>query len=197
VVTAGEEDPLGTVEAWFAEARATGAGLPEAAALATAGAEGAPSVRMVLVKELGTDGFVFFSNYGSRKGRELDENPRAALLLYWHDLGRQVRVEGPVEHLPRADSEAYFASRPLGSRLSAWISRQSEPVGSRAELEAAVEDARSSFPDGDVPLPDDWGGYRLRAERIELWQHREDRLHDRLLYVAEPTGGWTVTRLQP
>jgi pyridoxamine 5'-phosphate oxidase len=196
-VAAGEEDPLGTVEAWFAEARATGAGLPEAAALATASADGAPSVRMVLVKELGRDGFVFFSNYGSRKGRELAENPRAALLLYWHELGRQVRLEGPVERLPGADSEAYFASRPLGSRLAAWISRQSAPLGSRADLEAAFEEARSTFPDGDVPLPEDWGGYRLRPERIELWQHHDDRLHDRVLYVAEPNGGWTVTRLQP
>jgi pyridoxamine 5'-phosphate oxidase len=190
-------DPLRALAGWRDEAQAAGIGLPEATALATASADGAPSVRMVLLKDFGPDGFVFYSNYDSRKGRDLAENPRAALLVYWHALGRQVRVEGRVERLSRADSEAYFASRPLGSRLSAWASRQSEPVAGRAELERAVEEARLRFADGDVPLADDWGGYRLRAERIELWQHREDRLHDRLLYVAAPGGGWTITRLQP
>ena len=190
-------DPLATVAAWFEEARAADVELPEAAALATATADGAPSVRMVLVKELGADGLVFYSNYGSRKGRELAENPRGALLLYWHASGRQVRVEGPVERLDRADSEAYWASRPLGSRLSAWVSRQSEPLVSRAALEAGVEDARRRFRNDAVPLPDDWGGYRLRPQRVELWQHRDDRLHDRSLFVAEADGGWTFTRLQP
>jgi pyridoxamine 5'-phosphate oxidase len=189
-------DPVGQFAAWFDEARAAGIGLPEAAALATASADGAPSVRMVLLKDFRPDGFVFYSNYGSRKGGELAENPLAALLVYWHELGRQVRVEGPVERLPREESEAYFASRPHGSRLSAWASRQSAPLGSRAELEAAVEDARRRFGD-DVPLPEDWGGYRLRPERIELWQHREDRLHDRLLYVSDAGGKWSVKRLQP
>ena len=192
-----DPDPLRRFAAWFEEARGAGIELPEAMALATASADGSPSVRMVLLKDFGPHGFVFYSNYGSRKGRELAENPRAALLLYWHALGRQVRVEGPVERLPREESEAYFSSRPLGSRLSAWSSRQSEPVGSRAELEAAVEEARRRFEGEGVPLPGDWGGYRLRPERIELWQHRDDRLHDRLLYVAEPGGGWAVSRLQP
>jgi pyridoxamine 5'-phosphate oxidase len=192
-----DADPLRLLAAWFDDAQSAGIGLPEATALATASADGAPSVRMVLLKDFGRDGFVFYSNYDSRKGRELAENPRAALLVYWHSLGRQVRVEGRVERVPRADSEAYFASRPLGSRLSAWASRQSEPVAGRAELQRAVEEGRLRFGDGDVPLPEDWGGYRLRPERIELWQHREDRLHDRLLYVAAPEGGWTITRLQP
>jgi pyridoxamine 5'-phosphate oxidase len=195
--TSADADPIRRLRAWFEEARRSGVELAEATALATASADGAPSVRMVLLKELGPDGFVFYSNYGSRKGRELAENPRAALLVYWHAHGRQVRVEGPVERLPRSESEEYFASRPLGSRLSAWASRQSEPVGSRAELEQAVEAGRARFAAGDVPLPDDWGGYRLRPNRIELWQHRDDRLHDRLLYVAEPAGGWTMSRLQP
>jgi pyridoxamine 5'-phosphate oxidase len=187
---------LRQLAAWFDEARAAAIGLPEAAALATASADGAPSVRMVLLKDYGPAGLVFYSNYGSRKGGELAENPRAALLVYWHELGRQVRAEGPVERLPREASEAYFASRPHGSRLSAWASRQSRPVASRAELEAAVDEARRRFGD-DVPLPDDWGGYRLRPERIELWQHREDRLHDRLLYVSESDGRWSVCFLQP
>jgi pyridoxamine 5'-phosphate oxidase len=191
-----DPDPLRQIRAWFDEAQRAGVGLPEATALATATADGSPSVRMVLLKDFGPGGFVFYSNYGSRKGRELAENPRAALLVYWHTLGRQVRVEGTVERLPREESAAYFASRPLGSRLSAWVSRQSEPVGSRAELEAAVEEARERFAGGDVPLPDDWGGYRLRPERIELWQHRDDRLHDRVLYRLED-GEWAPARLQP
>jgi pyridoxamine 5'-phosphate oxidase len=152
---------------------------------------------MVLLKEFGPDGFVFYSNYGSRKGRELAENPRAALLAYWHALGRQARVEGPVERLSREESEAYFASRPLGSRLSAWASRQSEPVESRGELEAAVEEARRRFADGDVPRPDDWGGYRLRPERMELWQHRDDRLHERVLHERGSGGEWSARVLQP
>ena len=195
--SSADPDPLRQFAVWFEEARAAGVEVPEATALATASADGAPSLRMVLLKDFGPEGFVFYSNRGSRKGRELGVNPRAALLLYWHALGRQVRVEGPVEPLGRAGSEAYFASRPLASRLSAWASRQSEPIASRAELEAAVEEARRRFDTDDVPLPDDWGGYRLRPERIELWQHREDRLHDRLLYVAAADGGWTLTRLQP
>jgi pyridoxamine 5'-phosphate oxidase len=195
--SSADADPLRQLAAWFEEAHAAGIELPEAAALATASANGAPSLRMVLLKGFGRDGFVFYSNHASRKGRELEENPRAALLLYWYALGRQVRVEGPVERLGHAESETYFATRPLASRLSAWASRQSEPVASRAELEAAVEDARRRFGAEDVPLPDDWGGYRLRPERIELWQHREDRLHDRLLYVAERDDGWTRSRLQP
>jgi pyridoxamine 5'-phosphate oxidase len=190
-------DPVRQLAAWFEEARAAGIELPEAAALATASAEGAPSVRMVLLKEVGPDGLVFYSGYESRKARDLDANPRAAVAVYWHALGRQARAEGRVERIPRADSEAYFATRPYRSRLSAWASRQSEPVGSRAELEAAAAEAARRFGDGEVPLPEHWGGFRLRPERLELWQHRADRLHDRLLYSAEPGGGWTLTRLQP
>jgi pyridoxamine 5'-phosphate oxidase len=192
-----DPDPLRQFAVWFEEARAAGIEVPEATALATASADGAPSLRMVLLKGFGPDGFVFHSNHGSRKGRELEENPYAALLLYWHALGRQVRVEGPVERLAHEESAAYFATRPLASRLSAWASRQSEPIGSRAELEAAVEEARRRFGTEEVPLPDDWGGYRLRPRRIELWQHREDRLHDRVLYLPQGDGGWSLTRLQP
>jgi pyridoxamine 5'-phosphate oxidase len=192
-----DRDPFRQLAAWFEEARAAGVELPEAAALATASAEGAPSVRMVLLKEVGADGLVFFSGYESRKARDLDANPRAAVAVYWHALGRQARAEGHVERISRAESEAYFGTRPRASRLSAWASRQSEPIGSRAELEAAAAEAAGRFEDGDVPLPPHWGGFRLRPDRVELWQHREDRLHDRLLYEPAPGGGWTLTRLQP
>jgi pyridoxamine 5'-phosphate oxidase len=192
-----DRDPFRQLAAWFEEARAAGVELPEAAALATASADGAPSVRMVLLKEVGPDVLVFYSGYESRKARDLDGNPRAAVAVYWHALGRQARAEGAVERLPRGASEAYFATRPRASRLSAWASRQSEPIASRAELEAAAAEAARRFEGGDVPLPPHWGGFRLRPERVELWQHREDRLHDRLLYEQAPGGGWTLTRLQP
>jgi pyridoxamine 5'-phosphate oxidase len=192
-----DRDPFRQLAAWFEEARAAGVELPETAALATASADGAPSVRMVLLKEVGPDGLVFYSGYESRKARDLDENPRAAVAVYWHALGRQARAEGRVERIPRAESEAYFATRPRASRLSAWASRQSEPIGGRAELEAAAAEAERRFGDGDVPLPPHWGGFRLRPERVELWEHREDRLHDRLLYERSAGGGWTLTRLQP
>ena len=190
-------DPFRQLAAWFEEARAAGVELPEAAALATASADGAPSARMVLLKDVGPDGLVFYSGYESRKARDLEANPRAAVAVYWHALGRQARAEGRVERLSRAESEGYFATRPRASRLSAWASQQSEPVGSRAELEAAAAEAARRFGDGDVPLPPHWGGFRLRPERVELWEHRADRLHDRLLYERSAAGGWTLTRLQP
>jgi pyridoxamine 5'-phosphate oxidase len=192
-----DRDPFRQLAAWFEEARAAGVELPEAAALATASADGAPSVRMVLLKEVGPDGLVFYSGYESRKARDLGANPRAAVAVYWHALGRQARAEGRVDRIPQAESEAYFATRPRASRLSAWASRQSEPIGGRAELEAAAAEAERRFGDGDVPLPPHWGGFRLRPERVELWEHREDRLHDRLLYERSAGGGWTLTRLQP
>jgi pyridoxamine 5'-phosphate oxidase len=192
-----DRDPFRQLAAWFEEARAAGIELPEAAALATASVDGTPSVRMVLLKEVGSEGLVFYSGYESRKAHELDANPRAAVAVYWHALGRQARVEGRVERIPRAESEAYFAARPRGSRLSAWASRQSEPVGSRAELESAAAEAARRFEGGDVPLPPHWGGFRLRPERVELWEHRADRLHDRLLYERSVGERWTLTRLQP
>jgi pyridoxamine 5'-phosphate oxidase len=151
---------------------------------------------MVLVKEVDERGFVFFTGTASRKGRELTENPRAALLFYWDALGRQVRVEGAVEPVAREDAAAYFATRPLGARLGAWASPQSEVVGSRRELDALVAEAARRFRDADVPLPDAWGGYRLTPESYEFWQHREDRLHDRLHYRRDD-GGWRLQRLAP
>jgi pyridoxamine 5'-phosphate oxidase len=185
-------DPLRQFGAWYDEAAESGSRVPEAVALATATPEGAPSARMVLLKEFGERGFVFYSNYESRKGRELEANPRAALLFYWDPLRRQVRIEGEVERLGREESDAYFQTRPLGARLSAWASRQSEVVGSRKELEKAVDVLRGR----KLETPSHWGGYLLRPDLFEFWQHREDRLHDRLRYRREGDA-WVRERLAP
>jgi pyridoxamine 5'-phosphate oxidase len=164
--------------------------------LATAAGDGRPSARAVLLKGVDERGFVFFTNYESRKGRELVENPRAALVFLWDALGRQVRVEGAVERTARAESEAYFSTRPLGSRLGAWASRQSEPLAGREELERRVEELAARHGAGEVPLPPSWGGLRLAPDAIEFWQHRDDRLHDRFLYRREG-GAWRILRLSP
>jgi pyridoxamine 5'-phosphate oxidase len=171
--------------------------MPETAVLATATAAGAPSARAVLVKAAGEDGFVFFTNYESRKGGELAENPRAALVFLWQPLGRQVRIEGAVARASEEESAAYFATRPPGSRIGAWASPQSFVLGSREELETRVADAEERFGDGDVPLPPHWGGFRLTPDAVEFWQHRDNRLHDRLRYRRGPDGGWVVERLAP
>lgn len=184
-------DPLAQFEAWFAEAP----GVREAMALATADSSSAPSVRMVLLKGFDGRGFVFHSNYASRKGRELADNPQAALLLYWREVGRQVRIEGSVERTSREDSEAYFRTRPPGARLSAWASPQSRPVADRAELEARVEEARARFGD-DPPLPDEWGGFRVVPSAYEFWVHDDDRLHDRFRYERDGDA-WRIQRLGP
>jgi pyridoxamine 5'-phosphate oxidase len=191
-----DPDPLRQFGAWFDEARAAGIELTEASALATATRDGRPSVRMVLMKGFDEGGFVFYSGYESRKGRELAANPYAALCFYWHLLGRQVRIEGAVERVAEEESAAYFESRPLGSRLSATVSRQSEVVGSREELESAVEQLRARHGDEAIPLPSDWGGFRLAANLYEFWQHRDDRLHDRFRY-RPVEGGWLIERLAP
>ena len=189
------DDPLAQFRAWFAEAREAGA-TAEAAALATAAPDARPSVRMVLVKSADERGLGFHTGYGSRKAAELDANPFAALLFYWEPSGRQVRVEGRVERTTRADSDEYFRTRPRGSRLAAWASRQSSELGGRAELEQAYAQAERRFGDGDVPLPDGWGGYRLVPDSWEFWQRGEDRLHDRFRYTREGDG-WRRTRLAP
>jgi pyridoxamine 5'-phosphate oxidase len=186
-----EADPVAQLRSWLADARAAGIELPEAMALATATRDGAPSARMVLLKDVGENGLSFFTNYASRKGSELAENPRAALVLYWRVLGRQVRVEGSVERLPAAESDEYFDSRPPGSRRSAAVSPQSEVVGSREELERAA----AALGD-DVSRPESWGGYLLVPSLWEFWQHRVDRLHDRFRYRPDD-GGWIVERLAP
>ncbi len=189
------DDPIALFRTWFADASRAGLLLPEAMTLATATPDGAPSARMVLLKSYGEDGFVFYTNYGSRKAAELDANPRAALLLHWAVLQRQVRIEGTTARVSAEESDAYFRTRPRGSRIGAWASDQSATLDSRATLEARVRDVEARY-DDDIPLPPFWGGYRLLVERIEFWQGRANRLHDRLLYHrAQP--GWRVERLYP
>jgi pyridoxamine 5'-phosphate oxidase len=192
-----DPDPIVQFAAWFEDARAAGVRLPEAMVLATARADGAPSARFVLLNRFDGRGFVFFGNYESRKGRELAENPRGALVFHWDPLGRQVRIEGPVERISAEESDSYFATRPRGARLSASAARQSEVVESREALEARVAELSAEFPNDAVPRPPHWGGYRLTAEAIELWQHREDRLHDRLRYRRSGDGAWLIERLAP
>ena len=189
-------DPMALFRRWYRDAERQGALQPDATALATADARGAPSARMVLFKGLDQERFVFYSNYESRKGRDLAANDRAALVFYWSLTRHQVRVSGRVSRLPRAASIAYFHSRPRGAQLSALASRQSRVIGSRAELEKAVADLDRMHPK-TVPLPPDWGGYALRPEWIEFWENRADRLHDRLRYVRRRQGGWRLDRLAP
>ena len=185
-------DPLATFREWFEEARAAGVEVPEAMTLATADAEGRPSARMVLLKSADERGFTFFTGYESRKGRELAGNPRAALVFYWRELGRQVRVEGSVSRLPAEESDTYWATRPLRSRAAAAASRQSEPIASRAELEAEFERQLAAEP----ARPERWGGYLLEPDAIELWTHRDDRLHERLRYTRA-RDGWREELLAP
>ncbi len=190
------KDAITQFEEWFEQARTAGLPEPNAMTLATATSNGEPSARVVLLKGLEGNSFVFYSNYESQKGRELDENQRAALVFYWPELERQVRISGTVSRVSREESEAYFRSRPEGHRLGAWASEQSAVVGGRATLEAALEQARVRFAGGEIPLPPSWGGYRLKAQAIEFWQGRPDRLHDRIRYRASG-GVWLIERLSP
>jgi len=187
-------DPIEQFSRWFDEARAAGVRDVNAMSLATASPDARPSTRIVLLKEFDASGFVFYTNYESRKGRELRDNPLACALFFWVELERQVRIEGSVARVPEEESDRYFSQRPLEARLGAWASPQSEPIGGRAELEARMDQARARFP--DPPRPPNWGGYRIAPARIEFWQGRASRLHDRLLYVREP-GGWRRSRLAP
>ncbi|TML51518.1 MAG: pyridoxamine 5'-phosphate oxidase [Actinobacteria bacterium] len=190
------ENPVARFQEWFREAEQAGVEVPEAMALATADADGAPSARMVLLKGADEDGFVFYSGYVSRKAGELDQNPRAALVFYWRPLGKQVRVEGTVDRVSEAESAEYFATRPRGSQLAAWASQQSSPLASRQELERRYAELEREYEGREVPLPPHWGGYRLRPETIEFWEHRENRLHDRIRYTRAREG-WKVERLAP
>ena len=188
-------DPIRQFERWFEEALRAKLPLPNAMTLATSTASGAPSARAVLLKGVDRGGFVFYTNFGSRKARELDAGAGACLVFLWSALERQVRIEGTAERVADADADAYFASRPLGARHSAWASPQSDRVASRAVLEKSMQEARSRHGERP-PRPPNWGGYRVLPRQIEFWQGRADRLHDRLLYVRN-SGGWGIERLAP
>jgi pyridoxamine 5'-phosphate oxidase len=192
-----DPDPLAEFLAWYRQAESAGLRLPEAMTLATATPDGQPSARIVLLRGCDAAGFVFYTNYKSRKARELLANPRAALVFHWPKLDRQVRVEGRVERVSAALSDAYFQSRPRENQLGAWVSEQSEAIASREVLERKLEEVRARFAGTEVPRPPGWGGYRVVPEVIEFWQAREGRLHDRLQYRRSPQGGWLLERLAP
>ena len=192
-----ESDPIVQFEKWFRAAWDENYPMPHAMSLATASAEGLPTVRTVLLKGYDPHGFVFFTNYGSRKAKQISNNPQAALLFPWVRLGRQVTVAGRVEKISKSESVQYFLSRPRGSQLSAWASAQSTVISSRAILESAFATVKRRFADGEVPLPDFWGGYRVDPDSIEFWQNRKDRLHDRFLYNRGENGAWRIDRLTP
>jgi pyridoxamine 5'-phosphate oxidase len=193
-----DPNPIRQFDLWFREANASGMSEQDATSmtLATADKDGQPCARIVLLKSFDETGFVFFTNYNSRKGSELADNARACLLFYWAPLWRQVRIEGAVEKVSKAESEEYFDSRPLGSKIGAWASNQSERVTSRNELDERFEEFSLKFSD-DVPRPPHWGGYRVNPEVIEFWQGRENRLHDRLVYKRQSDGSWRIERLAP
>jgi pyridoxamine 5'-phosphate oxidase len=191
-----DTDPIRQFERWFADAAAARVAEPNAMTLSTATRDGVPSARIVLLKGVDANGFAFYTDYRSRKGAELAENPLAALTFLWKEIERQVRITGSVSRVSTEESEAYFRTRPPGSRLGAWASHQSAVLASREELEARVRDVAVRFPDGDVPLPPHWGGFRIAPDEIEFWQGRPSRLHDRLLY-RRGERDWEICRLSP
>jgi len=193
-----DPNPINQFAKWFQELPAAGVNEQDSISmtLATSTKEGWPSARIVLMKSFDDQGFVFYTNYNSRKGVELSDNPRACLLFYWPQLWRQVRIEGRVERVSADESDQYFHSRPLGSKTGAWASDQSQPIETREELEKRFEEFDLKFAD-NVPRPPHWGGYRVKPEAIEFWQGRENRLHDRLRYTKQPDGNWLVERLAP
>ena len=190
------EDPFAAFELWYGEAEKV-MREPEAICIATADAGGQPRARMVLLRVRDEHGFCFFTNYTSRKGHDLEENPKATILWYAEPLGRQVRIEGVVEQLSEADSDAYFDSRPRGHQLGAHVSEQSALIGSRDELEARIGEVERRFEGIEVTRPPHWGGYRLVPSYFEFWQHRTDRLHDRVIFEPTASGGWSKVRIQP
>jgi pyridoxamine 5'-phosphate oxidase len=189
-------DPIQFFDTWLKEAENTGVVLPESMSVSTCTTEGRPSSRMVLLKEVDQDGFVFFTNYGSRKAGELEQNPFAALLFHWNILQRQVRIEGRIERVSHEESEAYFHSRGRGSQIGAWASKQSQTLDERQSLVDSVKFYEEKFAGKAVPLPAFWGGYRVIPEKIEFWQGKADRLHDRFVYTKQGSE-WTITRLNP
>lgn len=192
-----DPDPIKQFANWFTAAIEAGIRDVNAMSLATATADAKPSVRIVLLKGFDHDGFVFFTNYASEKGKQLDANPNAALGFYWIEIDRQIRISGTVETTPRDESERYFHSRPLGSQLGAWASRQSDVIDGRRVLDARMAKITERYRDKPVPLPPHWGGYRLKPDVIEFWQGRPNRLHDRFRYARQPNGSWRIERLAP
>jgi pyridoxamine 5'-phosphate oxidase len=192
-----DPDPIEQFRRWYDDAGSRGVLAPDAMIVASATPDGRPSARAVLLRGLDERGFAFYTNFESRKGRELDANPHAAILFHWPEVHRQVRATGPVERVSQAESEAYWNNRPRASRISAWASAQSETIASREQLEARAAEAEARFGDGEVPLPPFWGGYRLAPHELELWEHRDDRLHDRLRYTRTDDDDWVIDRLQP
>ena len=192
-------DPVAQFHAWFEEAQSAELPEPNAMILGTAGADGRPTTRTVLLKAADARGFSFFTNYESRKGKQLAENPRASMQFLWVELERQISITGKVEKTSREESEQYFHSRPYGSQIGAWVSQQNSEIPNRDWLEARERELRARYPQGEttVPLPDFWGGYRLVPEEIEFWQGRASRLHDRILYTRDDSGNWTKQRLSP
>jgi pyridoxamine 5'-phosphate oxidase len=191
------EEPFALFAAWFAEARASEPNDPNAMALATVDAEGLPDLRMVLMKDYDPSGFVFYSHLASAKGRELAQNPKAALLFHWKSLRRQVRIRGSVTPVSAAEADAYFATRPKQAQLGTWASKQSQPLESRFAFEAAIAQQAAKYIIGDVPRPSGWSGWRVAAEQIEFWHDRPFRLHDRILFSRDTGIGWNKTRLYP
>jgi len=190
-------DPIKQFANWFTTAIETGIRDVNAMSLATAGQDAKPSVRIVLLKSFDEDGFVFFTNYESEKGKQLEANPYAALGFYWIELDRQIRISGRVDKTSRKESQTYFHSRPVGSQLSAWASRQSAVLDGRRVLDARMEEMNERFADKRVPLPPHWGGYRLKPDNMEFWQGRSNRLHDRFRYTRQSDGSWLIERLAP
>lgn len=192
-----DPDPFVQFGRWLQQAVEANLVEPNAMTLATAGKDGLPSARLILLKSFDGNGFVFYTNYESQKGRELAENPNAALVFYWAELERQVRIAGTVSKVSREESEEYFKTRPAGSQLGAWASGQSQVITSRKMLEERLKELAAEYQDREVPTPPFWGGYRLSPQAFEFWQGRPDRLHDRLRYVRQADGGWLIERLSP
>ncbi|HEY9648556.1 MAG TPA: pyridoxamine 5'-phosphate oxidase [Chroococcidiopsis sp.] len=190
-------DPLVQFQIWFDAAVAAELPEPNAMTLATATADGTPAARMVLLKGADADGFVFYTNYESRKGHELTSNPKAALIFWWAELERQVRIDGAIAKVSPAEADEYFRSRPVGSQLGAWVSNQSQVIPNRDVLETRLQQLTEQYQDQSIPRPPHWGGYRLTPSAIEFWQGRPSRLHDRLLYTRQPDGTWAIARLSP